>query len=58
MIKNSQEIKGISINEFLDVLLGQYADDADVYSVFDQEPFNGIMEVIQHFKRTSGFTLN
>ena len=57
MIKTDTEIKGIPINEFLNVL-SQYADDADIFSLYDQGSYNQIFKNMESFKRMSGFTLN
>ena len=57
MLRKNQDIKGIPVNEILN-LLGQYADDADIYSLFDKKSYESIFQCLERFRSISGFTLN
>ena len=57
LIKQNQEIKGIPVREMLNIL-GQYADDADIYSLFEKKSYDSIFTCLEAFRRMSGFTLN
>ena len=52
-----QNIKGIPIKEFTEIL-GQYADDADMYLLNEQKSVKTVFEVLERFKNHTGFTLN
>ena len=39
-------------------MLGQYADDAHIYSMFDQTSIDSIFTVLERFKSMSGFQVN
>ena len=55
--RNNKEIKGIPVNEILN-LLGQFADDMDVYQLFDKKSLDTVFEVIEQFKLHSCFTIS
>ena len=56
-IRENVEIEGIPVREFKQ-LLGQYADDADVFLKNDHKSINKVFEVLEKFKKNSGFTVN
>ena len=56
-LRNDCEIKGIPVKEIFN-LLGQYADDMDIYSLFDQSSLDRIFIILENFKRITGFTVN
>ena len=57
MLKKNEHIRGIPVEEMLN-LLGQYADDADVYMLYDQRSYDSFFLIMERFKAMSGFTLN
>ena len=57
MLRENQQIQGIPVNDFLN-LLGQYADDADLYLKNEQESLNSVFCVLEEFRMLSGFALN
>ena len=56
-LKNEEQIQGIPIEE-MKKLLGQYADDADIYLLKKQKELDLTFEVLEKFHKSSGFTLN
>ena len=56
-LKSEGDIKGIPVHEILK-LLGQYADDADIYLLKDQKSLDSVFLIIERFRQMSGFTLN
>ena len=42
----------------MELLLGQFADDMDIYQLFDQESLNAIVNILDTFHMHSGFTIN
>ena len=56
LIKNHPDIKGIPVAEMLN-LLGQYADDADMYLLKDQKSLDSVFTTLEKFRGISGFTL-
>ena len=54
-LKSNQEIKGIPVEEMLK-LLGQYADDADIYTLKDQKSLDSVFDTLERFKNLSGFS--
>ena len=57
MLRENEEIKGIPIGEVKNIL-GQYADNADIYSLFHQKSYDSIFLCLERFRAISGFTLN
>ena len=57
MLRNNADIRGIPVKEMLN-LLGQYADDADIYRLKNQKSLDSVFETLEKFKQISGFTLN
>ena len=50
-------IKGIPVNDIIN-LLGQYADDADLYLLNDQNSLHTVFNIITEFGKHTGFTIN
>ena len=57
LLLENPDIKGIMIEE-IKHLLGQYADDSDMYLLKDQKSLDSVFLVIERFKSMSGFALN
>ena len=45
------------MKEFLNVL-DQYADDADIFSIYNKKSYDSIFQCLENFRNMSGFTLN
>ena len=56
-IRNDEQIKGIPVKEIRE-LLGQYADNADMYLLHEEKNVKKVFEVLERFKRHTGFCLN
>ena len=56
-LRSNQEIKGIPVAEIVN-LLGQFADDMDIYSLHDQKSLDYIFDILEKFKDSAGFTVN
>ena len=56
-LRSAEQIEGIPIKEIIN-LLGQFADDLDVYQLFKQDSLRTVFEVIENFKKHSGFTIS
>ena len=50
-------IPGIPVNDITN-LLGQFADDMDIYMLYDQAVLNKILQVLQNFEKQSGFCVS
>ena len=57
MLRTDKNIKGIPVKDFINTL-GQYADDADIYSLFEKKSFESIFQCLERFRAMSGFSLN
>ena len=57
LLRENQQIKGIPVKEMINIL-GQFADDADIYSLFEKSSINAIINTLETFRKMSGFTLN
>ena len=57
MLRDNKSVKGIPVKDFLNTL-GQYADDADIFSIYDQGSINTIFQILEEFRMLSGFALN
>ena len=57
LLKNDRNIEGIPVDDIMN-LLGQYADDADIYLIKSQKALDSVFLVLERFKSMSGFTLN
>ena len=56
-LRGAKEIKGIPVAEILK-LLGQYADDADIYLLNDEKSLKKVFDILEKFKKSVGFTVN
>ena len=56
-LKDNGNIKGIPVRDILK-LLGQYADDADIYLLKEQKSLDTVFMVLERFRQLTGFTLN
>ena len=57
MMREDENICGITINDLRNIL-GQYADDADIYSLYNQKSLDTIFQILERFRSMSGFQLN
>ena len=57
LIRKDHNIKGIPVNDILNSL-GQYADDEDIFSLFNKKSYTSIFQNLERFRAISGFTLN
>ena len=57
LLRNNQEIEGIEVRDLLN-LLGQYADDADLYLLHKQKTIDSVFLTLETFRSLSGFTVN
>ena len=57
LLKDHPDIKGFPVKDILK-LLGQYADDADIYMIKNQKSLDSVFDVLEKFRSLSGFTLN
>ena len=56
-LREDTKIKGIPVDEIIH-LLSQYADDADIFSLNDQESLNAIMVTLEKYHYQVGFTIS
>ena len=56
-LKGNPDIQGIFING-CENLLDQFADDMDIFSLYEEKNINAILETLEKFKNHSGFTIN
>ena len=56
-MRANKRILGITFNE-VEALLGQYADDTDATSLFDQESVNEIFKTLEKYRKQIGFQVN
>ena len=56
-LRKCEKIKGIPVEEII-YLLNQYADDMNISSLFDQDSFDNTLEILELFRKNSGFTLS
>ena len=56
-LRSNEHIMGIQVDEFIN-LLGQFADDMDMYLLYQKESIEEVFEVMEKFKKISGFTIS
>ena len=56
-LKRNQDVKGIPVNEIIN-LLGQFADDMDIYLLNDKDSLNAVIATLDQFQRNTGFKVN
>ena len=56
-LRSNQKIDGVPIDEIIS-LLNQYADDMDVASLFKQSSLDAILDDIENFHPSTGFSVN
>ena len=56
-LRKNPKIKGILVNDILRIL-GQFADDTDMYLLAEEETLNETFRVISAFEKHSGFKIN
>ena len=56
-LRTNSTIKGISLGD-IKKILGQYADDTDLYLWGDKTNIHKAIKVVQQFKKLTGFTIN
>ena len=56
-LRNHPEIGGIMVNE-IENLLGQFADDMDIYTLFQTNKLQSILDVLANFHENTGFVVN
>ena len=54
-LRNDPMIQGIPVGD-IECLLGQFADDMDIYQVYDELSVNTTIESLERFRLSSGFT--
>ena len=57
-IRNNDKIKGIKIDEHIEIKSGQFTDDTILFSLFQQESLQAIVDTLLHFQKNSGLHLN
>ena len=57
-LKSNSSIKGILVDDICELLLGQFADDMDIYLLFEQKHLTQVFKVLERFRLSSGFTVN
>ena len=57
LLRNDVNIKGIWVKEIKN-LLGQYADDADIYLLKNKKSLDSVFLCLERFRSISGFTVN
>ena len=57
-LKSDPHIKGVMVNDFMELLLGQFTDDMDIYMSFNQNCLNAVRRALDSFQQHSGFTVN
>ena len=56
-IRSNEQIIGIPVNMIRNIL-GQYADDMDVYMLKDRVSYENVLHELDRFRKHSGFTLS
>ena len=56
-LKGNENIQGVMIGG-LEHLLGQFADDMDIFSLYDQHNLEFILATLDHFGKNTGFSVN
>ena len=56
-LRNNPNIKGIPVKEFTN-LLGQYADDMDLYLLYNQHSLDNVLSTFEYIKANTGFDIN
>ena len=56
-IKGNKGIQGIPVDDILNIL-NQFADDMDVFSIYNQESLNNVLNEIDKFYMHSGFEIS
>ena len=51
-------IEGILVDKIQNLLLVQFANDIDIYLLFNQKALDSVLETLECFKLSSGFTVN
>ena len=57
MLRENENICGITIGD-INKLLNQYADDADIFMIFDQKSLDHAPMTLEEFRKMSGFTIS
>ena len=56
-LKKNKNISGFVVSQITKIL-GQYADDMDMYLLGGEKSLNAVFQTIEHFKKRSGFRIN
>ena len=56
-VKNNKLIQGIKIGENEEVI-SQYADDANIWSLYKEESINAVIEELKKFRKSTGLKVN
>ena len=56
-LRSDSRIQGIPIDD-MTALLGQFADDIDIYLLNKQNSLDAVFDVLERFKKYSGFSIN
>ena len=57
LLRNEKNVKGFQIRDF-DKILGQFADDMDMYLLYNQGTFDSVIRILNEFQENSGFKVN
>ena len=57
LLRENKEIKGFNINNFSSIL-GQFADDMDMYLLFEKGTINNVVKTLNSFQQNLGFKVN
>ena len=57
LLRNDKDIEGIIVEDLMN-LLGQYADDADLYLLYTQKVLDSVFLCLERFRQLSGFSIN
>ena len=57
LLKDNKDIKGFNINDFSSIL-GQFADDMDMYLLFEEKTLTTVVSLLNNFKQNTGCKVN
>ncbi len=57
LIRNNKDIKGIKIND-LEIKLSQYADDTNIFTLFDANSLDAIISTFDYVHKNTGLKVN
>ena len=57
LLKDNKDIKGFDINQF-NSILGQFADDMDMYLIFEENSIQTVVRMLNKFQQNMGCSVN